>query len=118
MLTFQRHLTFSDAHAHVRSFPMSAPCGCSDLSGHVAPYVDPVLHIEHGERDALNGDPLPHTVPNSGGGWNGLYTEWPDVYCLCGHPNYLTCEAWPAGGVMGLTVHNVGGHYLTTEADR
>jgi hypothetical protein len=76
------------------------------MTGHVSSYVDPVLHIAHGERDRLNDDPEPHTVPDTG-----------DAFCLCGHPNYLTCEAWPLGGVMGLTVHNVGGYYLTTAAE-
>jgi hypothetical protein len=76
-----------------------------------------VLHIAHGERDEMNGDPPPHDVPGTGG-WNGLYTASPDKFCLCGHPNYLTCEAhWNGGGVMGLTLHNVGGYYLSTLPD-
>ena len=89
-------------------------CGCIDLSDHVAPHVDPVLHIAHGERDDC--DPEPRDVPGTGG-WNGLYTASPDKFCLCGHPNYATCQAWPSGGVMGLTMHSVGGHYLTTTGE-
>lgn len=93
---------------------MSESCGCKSREGHVEPHVDPVLHVEHGERDALNGDPLPHGVPGTGG-WNGLYTASPDAYCLCGHPNYATCEAWAGGGgVMGLTLHSVGGYPVST----
>jgi hypothetical protein len=95
---------------------MSEPCGCADRTDHVAPCADPVLHIEHGERDGLNHDPEPHAVPGTGG-WNGLYTASWDVYCLCGHPDYMSCEAWAnGGGVAGLTMHNVGGYYLTTTA--
>lgn len=31
--------------------------------------------------------------------------EWNDMYCLCGHPNYLMCPAWWNGeGVMGMTI--------------
>ena len=93
------------------------PCGCDNRDGHAEPHVDPVLHIAHGERDDLNHDPLPHDVPGTGG-WNGLYTESPDKFCLCGHPNYLYCEGhWNGGGVMGLTLHNVGGYFLSTLPD-
>lgn len=76
------------------------PCGCPDRDGHAEPHIDPGLHIEHGERDELNEDPEP---------WG---------HCLCGHPDYLTCEAYLlGGGVMGLTLHNVGGYVLTTLPD-
>jgi hypothetical protein len=51
--------------------------------------------VEHGESDY----PVPGT-----GGWNGLYTESRDMYCLCGHPDYMWCPMWPSGGIGGLTI--------------
>lgn len=53
------------------------------------------MPVEHGESD--------HPVPDTGG-WNGLYTESPDMFCLCGHPNYMTCPMWPRGDVGGWTI--------------
>lgn len=92
------------------------PCGCATREEHADPHVDPTLHIEHGERSELNNDPLPHDVPDTGG-WNGTWTRSPDIYCLCGHPDYITCAAWLAGdGVLGLTLHNVGGYYFSTRS--
>jgi hypothetical protein len=71
-------------------------CGCDTRDGHAEPHVDPLFGIaHHGKRDPRE-DPPPHEVPGSGG-WNGLYTESPDAYCLCGHPNYLSCYAWATG---------------------
>ena len=72
-------------------------CGCDDREGHVEPHIDPDLGLEHGERSALNDDPLPHLVPDSGYVINGgLYGQ--DAYCLCGHPQYLSCLGFLNGG--------------------
>lgn len=51
--------------------------------------------VMHGESD--------HPVPSTGG-WNGLYTASPDMYCLCGHPNYLTCPYWISDGILSWTI--------------
>jgi hypothetical protein len=53
---------------------------------HAEPITDwigdtPILHCDS-ER------PVPGT-----GGWNGVYNQSPDIYCLCGHPGYATCPA-------------------------
>lgn len=90
---------------------MAETCGCPNREGHAAPFIDPVLHLRHGERDSEC--PLPLDVPGTGG-WNGVYHELPDVFCLCGHPNYLTCLELDGGGMSDVTVHLVGGHVLTT----
>lgn len=87
-------------------------CGCPlNAPDHAEPHVDPVLYIEHGERSEMNDDPLPHFVPGTGGSerWQS-----PDAYCLCGHPNYLTCERLEGWGVVDLTLHNVGGAVVST----
>jgi len=67
-----------------------------------APHRDPEpdwignMPIYHGESD--------HPVPDTGG-WNGLYTESPEMFCLCGHPNYLMCPIfWDGGGIGGVSV--------------
>lgn len=59
------------------------------------PHAEPIIDwigdspLAHGESER----PVPGT-----GGWNGLYNESPDAYCLCGHPNYLTCpRGWTEG---------------------
>ena len=80
---------------------MTEPCGCPDRTDHVDPATDPVLGLAHGERSEMNGDPLPHDVPGTGD-FNGLYSPSPDAYCLCGHPNYLTCDRW--GDLLGMTI--------------
>jgi hypothetical protein len=51
--------------------------------------------VMHGESET----PVPGT-----GGWNGVYTELPDAYCLCGHPIYFTCPHWLDGGIFGMTI--------------
>lgn len=65
---------------------------------HLAPEVDWIgdWPLTHGESErAVAGT----------GGFNGVYTESPDPYCLCGHPNYLTCPAaFGEGSVMGMEV--------------
>jgi hypothetical protein len=76
------------------------PCCDQRDSRHVTAVIDPDLGLEHGERDALNGDPLPHDVPGTGGRI-GFYTASPDAYCLCGHPGYSTCMAYLSGGGIG-----------------
>lgn len=79
-------------------------CGCDTRDGHVDPALDTDLMLGHGERSASCGDPLPHDVP--GTTWfNGLYTQGPDTYCLCGHPNYMTCDANWTHGLLGHVVH-------------
>jgi hypothetical protein len=80
-------------------------CGCDTFTDHADPHIDPILGIEHGERSELNGDPEPIEVPDSAGPhpWSS-----PEAYCLCGHPVYATCAAWPEGGVMGLTIGGPG----------
>lgn len=89
-------------------------CGCETDDGHVEPHVDPVLHLRHGERDPSDpDDPPPYFVPGTGG-WNGLYNESPDAYCLCGHPNYLSCQRLDGGGMYDVTLHNVGGYFIST----
>jgi hypothetical protein len=85
---------------------VSQPCGCPDREGHVNPVLDPDLGLGHGERNALCGDPLPHAVPGTGG-WNGLYVESPDAYCLCGHPNYMTCVGQWEHGLASMTIYRV-----------
>lgn len=79
-------------------------CGCESREEHVNPCLDVDLGIGHGERAERCGDPGPYEVPGTGG-WNGVYTESPDIYCMCGHPGYTTCSGWLGGyGVMGVTV--------------
>lgn len=94
----------SNARVGLISEPILPPCcelgGFGHDQPHAAPYVDPDLGLEHGERSTLNADPLPHDVPGTGG-WNGLYNESPDTYCMCGHPNYLSCMAYLSGGGIG-----------------
>jgi hypothetical protein len=55
--------------------------------------------VIHGESD----DEVPGTRR-----FNGLYTEGPDMWCLCGHPNYLTCPGWyrGEGTVFGMTIQS------------
>ncbi|MCW2767575.1 MAG: hypothetical protein JWO11_3534 [Nocardioides sp.] len=48
--------------------------------------------VMHGESD--------HEVPDSRH-FNGLYTEGPEAYCLCGHPMYQSCPGWYGGGGIG-----------------
>lgn len=91
---------------------MTETCGCESRDGHVDPFEDPVLFLRHGERSY--DDPEPHYVPGSGIDYGGGYIGSPDAYCLCGHPNYLTCEERDGGGMTSVTVHNVGGYVLTT----
>lgn len=77
-------------------------CGCTDdYEG--PPHIDPQpdwigdWSITHGESD------IP--VPGS-----RLGSVIPDAYCLCGHPNYLSCPGWfnGEGTVMGVTVERKG----------
>lgn len=82
---------------------MSEACGCPDRTGHVDPVLDTDLMIGHGERSALCDDPPPHDVPGTGG-WNGVYMEIPDAYCLCGHPNHRTCVAVYEHGIAAAWV--------------
>lgn len=49
--------------------------------------------ILHGESD--------HLVPGTGG-WNGRFSECPDSYCLCGHPNHLTCPE--PSSLLGMAI--------------
>lgn len=55
--------------------------------------------ITHGESDRL--------VPGSRR-HNGLYWAGPDMYCLCGHPDFMTCPGmWRGPGtVFGLRVES------------
>ena len=71
-------------------------CGCTDGTLHVDPEIDwigntPITHGEY-ERD----------VPGSDTHVRGCF----DAYCLCGHPNYLTCPKvfGDEGTVWGMTV--------------
>ena len=70
---------------------VTEPCGCPDRTGHAPPTFDLDLGLFHGERNP-DVDEAPWTVP---GTW--------DAYCLCGHPNYLTCEQ--AGQLWDMTIH-------------
>lgn len=80
------------------------PCGCTNREDHLDPILDVELLIGHGERSELCGDPPPYEVPGSSQVINGWLVTG-DAYCLCGHPNYLTCLAWGEGhGVYGLTL--------------
>jgi hypothetical protein len=91
---------------------VSEPCGCDDRERHVEPYVDAVLHVRHGER-GCDDDPQPWHVPGTESCLGFL-----DAYCLCGHPNYMTCAAWADGDIVaGLTIQNVGGYLVTTKSD-
>jgi hypothetical protein len=79
-------------------------CGTEWCTGdlHREPEPDWIgdMPIIHGESEI----PVPGT-----GGWNGLYTESPDHYCLCGHPNYLTCwEYATGGGIQSMTIERAG----------
>jgi hypothetical protein len=80
---------------------------CCDPDG---PHVDAVVGwigdfpLTHGERDEMNGDPLPHDVPGTSYRVGGFVVAG-DTYCLCGHPNYLTCPgAFGEGSVLGVTI--------------
>jgi hypothetical protein len=86
--------------AHIAPFQ---PCGCLDREDHVDPTLDPDLMLGHGERAERCGDAPPYEVPGTGG-WNGLYIESPDGYCLCGHPNYMTCAGYWGHGLMTMTI--------------
>ena len=85
---------------------LTRECGCDTDANHVEPHVDPVLGIEHGER--AYDDPQPHEVPSTRA-WHGntqhpmSWQSSPDMYCLCGHPNYLTCGA-DDGRVIDLVI--------------
>lgn len=75
-------------------------CGChSEALFHREPEPDWIgdAPIMHGESE--------HRVPDTGG-FNGLYVDSPDMYCLCGHPNYMLCPAMlrGEGSVYGLTI--------------
>lgn len=54
--------------------------------------------VMHGESDIA--------VPGTGG-WNGLYMESPDMYCLCGHPVYYTCPRWTTDGILSWEICEV-----------
>lgn len=65
---------------------------------HLAPEPDWIgdYPVMHGESE--------RPVPGSGTPY-GAYRGLPDAYCLCGHPDYLTCpEAWGDGSVWGMTI--------------
>jgi hypothetical protein len=77
---------------------MERPCGCpADAADHVDPEPDwigdtPIMHGES-ERPAPGSS---HTLYG--------YPSLPDMYCLCGHPSYLTCpETW-GGSVMDMEI--------------
>lgn len=60
------------------------------------------------EPDWIGDEPLLHgeserPVPGTGG-FNGFYTVIPDAYCLCGHPNYVTCPKWLTDGIASWTI--------------
>lgn len=61
-----------------------------------------------GDMPVMHGESEQHQVPGTGG-WNGLYTASPDAYCLCGHPNYMTCPKWLSEGIAGWTIEAEGG---------
>lgn len=74
-------------------------CAYPDLE-HRAPEPDWIgdYPVMHGESDYL--------VPDSGN-WFGT-----DSYCLCGHPDYLTCPGWYGGGpgTLGdMTIYRADG---------
>lgn len=56
-----------------------------------------------GDWPLAHGEDEDRTVPGTGG-WNGLYTESPDNYCLCGHPNYMTCPRWITEGIASMEI--------------
>lgn len=64
------------------------------------PHAEPVIDwigdwpLAHGESER----PVPGTDV-----FNGLYTPAPDAYCLCGHPNYMTCPRWISEGLASMT---------------
>jgi len=71
------------------------------------PHLDPEpdwigdYPVMHGESER----PVPGT-----GGWNGLYRELAEMYCLCGHPVDYTCPAWlNGGGLAGMTIERAEG---------
>lgn len=74
-------------------------CGCSlDALGHVEPEPDWIGNwpIMHGESER----PVPGTSHMICG-----FASLPNAYCLCGHPNYLTCpEAFGDGSILGYEV--------------
>ena len=58
---------------------------------HLEPRVEwlgdwPLMHGEDEERGDAPGHPTP--------------------YCLCGHPNYMTCPRWLSEGVLSMTIGN------------
>lgn len=73
------------------------------------------------EWDWIGDHPLAHgeserTVPGTGG-WNGVYTESPDPYCLCGHPDYVTCPRRLTEGIFSLEIVSAVGGDTPTEED-
>jgi hypothetical protein len=80
--------------------PCGPDCRFPDLE-HREPELDWIGNdpVEHGESD----NPVPGT-----GGWNGLYTQSPEAYCLCGHPNYLSCPRWATDGIGSWVIEAAG----------
>jgi hypothetical protein len=59
---------------------------------HIEPEVDWIgdMPIMHGESDRPS--PIGHG------------SHRPDPYCLCGHPDYMTCPGWLDGGIAGMEI--------------
>jgi hypothetical protein len=74
-------------------------CWCPDTP-HREPEPDWIgdWPIMHGESE--------HPVPGTRRRLTDYYTTGPDMYCLCGHPNHLTCpESTGEGSVLGMEIH-------------
>jgi hypothetical protein len=79
---------------------MTRPCGCpADAADHAEIEPDWLGNVPcmHGESD--------RPVPGTTNAPAAYYLPGPDMYCLCGHPNHLTCPGWlglPMGWGGGL----------------
>jgi hypothetical protein len=76
---------------------LCGPDCCVPNEPHIDPEPDWIGNypVMHGESER----PVPGT-----GGWNGVYNASPDMYCLCGHPNDMTCPEQISGGIGGMTI--------------
>lgn len=72
-------------------------CWCPD-EVHAEPEIDWVgdMPLAHGESE--------RAVPGSGFDY-GSFRGGPDMYCLCGHPNYMTCPRWMTEGLTSWEVN-------------
>lgn len=59
-------------------------------------------HLEP-EIDWIGNSPLAH-------GESERNDSTGDAYCLCGHPQYLTCPRWATEGLMSSTIQRGNDH--------